>query len=88
MTCATQLLQTEEAAIQLWLDEARFAYITTTTAREARRLGIIPAGTKLADGTLLYVLHESDGSVLGFAEAWATVYGTARRNDFQLLSVH
>jgi hypothetical protein len=88
MTCATELLQAENAALQLWLDEERFAYITTTTARDARKRGILKSDVKLADDTPLYVLHDSDGAVLGFAETWATVYGTARRNDFQLLSVH
>jgi len=88
MTCATDLFQAEDAALRLMLDEARFAYITTTTAGDARKSGILPDDVKLADATRLYVLHDSDGLVLGFAEAWETVYGNARRNDFQLVSVH
>ena len=88
MTCATELIKAENAVLDLYLDEARLAYINTTTAGDARKRGLLPADVKLADETLLYVLHDSDGLVLGFAEAWATVYGTARRNDFTLVSVH
>jgi hypothetical protein len=88
MTCATELFQAENAALLQRLDEANLAYITTITAGDARRRGILPADVKLADATMLYVLHDADGQVLGVSEAWATAYGAARRNDFQLLSVH
>ena len=88
MTCATELFQAEEAALLQWLDEAHLAYITTTTAGEARRLGILPSDVKLADETLLYVLRDADGKALGFGETWATAFGAARRNDYQLVSVH
>jgi hypothetical protein len=88
MNCATELFKAEEAALLQWLDDARLAYITTTPAGEARKLGIVPEDTEVDDATLLYVLRDADGKVLGFSDAWATAYGTARRNDFTLLSVH
>jgi hypothetical protein len=88
MTCATDLHQAEAAALRLQLDEERLAYITTMSAGEARKRGIIPADTNVAAQTPLYVLRDSDGQVLGCAETWETVYGNARRNDFKLVSVH
>ena len=88
MTCATDLYQAEAAALRLHLDEERLAYITTMSAGEARKRGILPADTPVAMEKPLYVLHDSDGQVLGCAETWETVYGNARRNDFTLVSVH
>lgn len=88
MTYATKDFYDSDAAFLQWLDPARLAYIKTTTTEQARRLGIIPAGMEMPAGTLLYVLHDADGQVLGYTDAWASAYGTARRNDLTLLSVH
>ena len=88
MTCATELSPTEDAIFLQWIDDAHLAYITTASVGDIRKLGLLPADTKLASDTRLYVLHDADGQVLGFSETWATAYGNARRNDFTLLSVH
>jgi hypothetical protein len=69
-------------------DPARMAYIKPTPAEEARKLGILPPGIKIPDGVKLYVLHGSDGRVLGFTDAWDSAYGAAIQNEFTPMSVH
>ena len=66
----------------------RLAYIKPTGADEARRLGIIPPGIEIPDGTQLFVLHGVDGRVLGFTDAWESAYGAALQNELTPLSVH
>lgn len=69
-------------------DPSRIAYIKPTSLTDARKLGIVPEGIKLPEGTKLYVLHAIDGSVLGFTDAWDSAYGAAIQNDFTPMSVH
>ena len=69
-------------------DPARIAYIKPTPAQEAKRLGIVPAGIKIPDDMKLYVLHASDGRVLGFTDAWESAYGAAVQNELTPVSVH
>lgn len=64
------------------------AYIKPTPAHEARKMGILPPGIRIPDGMRLYVLHASDGRVLGFTDAWETAYGAAVENELTPLSVH
>jgi hypothetical protein len=66
----------------------RIAYIKPTPAIEARRMGILPPGIRVPDNVKLYVLHASDGSVLGFTDAWESAYGAAIENELTPLSVH
>jgi hypothetical protein len=66
----------------------RIAYIKPTPAREARKMGILPPGIRIPDNVKLYVLHASDGRVLGFTDAWETAYGAAVENELTPLSVH
>ncbi len=68
--------------------DARLAYIKPTPVDEARRMGILPPGIKLPDDVKLYVLHASDGRVLGFTDAWESAYGAAVQNELTPLSVH
>ncbi|HEY3778506.1 MAG TPA: DUF1150 family protein [Rhizomicrobium sp.] len=68
--------------------DARIAYIKPTPAREARKMGILPPGIRIPDNVKLYVLHASDGRVLGFTDAWETAYGAAVENELTPLSVH
>ena len=56
---------------------ARLAYIKPTPVDEARRMGILPPGIEIPDNVKLYVLHASDGRVLGFTDAWESAYGAA-----------
>jgi len=74
--------------VQQPFDAERLAYIKPTGADEARRLGIIPPGIEIPDGTQLYVLHGVDGRVLGFTDAWESAYGAAVQNELTPLSVH
>lgn len=74
--------------VQQPFDSERLAYIKPTGADEARRLGIIPPGIEIPDGTQLYVLHGVDGRVLGFTDAWESAYGAAVQNELTPLSVH
>ncbi|HWE05883.1 MAG TPA: DUF1150 family protein [Rhizomicrobium sp.] len=67
---------------------ARIAYIKPTPAIEARRMGILPPGIRVPDNVKLYVLHASDGSVLGFTDAYESAYGAAIENELTPLSVH
>jgi hypothetical protein len=69
-------------------DANRIAYIKPTGSAEAHRLGIIPPGIELPPGVKLYVLHASDGSVLGFTDAWESAYGTAVQNELVPMRVH
>jgi hypothetical protein len=74
--------------VQQPFDPERLAYIKPTGADEARRLGIIPPGIEIPDGTRLFVLHGVDGRVLGFTDAWESAYGAALQNELTPLSVH
>jgi hypothetical protein len=74
--------------VQQPFNSDRLAYIKPTGADEARRLGIIPPGIEVPDGTQLFVLHGVDGRVLGFTDAWESAYGAALQNDMTPLSVH
>ena len=69
-------------------DPSRLVYITSTGADEAKRTGLIPSDTAIADDARIYVLHGADGNTLGFSDTWETVYGTALRNDMTPVSVH
>jgi hypothetical protein len=69
-------------------DAGRIAYIKPTGSAEAHRLGLIPPGIELPPGVKLYVLHASDGSVLGYTDAWDSAYGTAVQNEFVPMRVH
>ena len=68
--------------------DPRIAYIKPTPVDEARRQGILPPGIRLPDNVKLYVLHASDGRVLGFTDAWETAYGAAVQNELTPVSVH
>jgi len=68
--------------------QGRIAYIKPTGSEEAHRLGIIPPGIELPPGVKLYVLHATDGSVLGYTDAYASAYGAAVQNDLTPVSVH
>jgi len=68
--------------------DARIAYIKPTPVDEARRMGILPPGIRLPDKVKLYVLHGSDGRVLGFTDAWESAYGAALQNELMPLSLH
>jgi len=70
------------------LGAGRIAYIKPTGSAEAHRLGLIPPGIELPPGTKLYVLHASDGSVLGFTDAWESAYGAAVQNELTPVSLH
>lgn len=70
------------------LGAGRIAYIKPTGNAEAHRLGIIPEGIQLPEGVKLYVLHASDGSVLGYTDAWESAYGAAVQNELTPVSVH
>ncbi len=67
---------------------ARIAYIKPTGNEEAHRLGIIPPGIQLPEGSKLYVLHAIDGSVLGYTDAYESAYGAAVQNELTPVSVH
>lgn len=69
-------------------DPSRIAYIKPTSVKDALKLGIIPEGIKLPEGTKLYVLHAMDGQVLGFTDGWDSAYGAAIQNDLTPVSVH
>lgn len=68
--------------------DPRIAYIKPTPVDEARRMGILPPGIRVPKNVKLYVLHASDGSVLGFTDAWESAYGAALQNELTPLSVH
>jgi hypothetical protein len=70
------------------LFDSRIAYIKPTMVAEARRLGILPPGIRVSDNVKLYVLHASDGRVLGFTDDWDSAYSAALENELTPLSVH
>jgi hypothetical protein len=88
MTNNIDTFDQNEGVIQQPFNPDRLAYIKPTGADEARRLGIIPPGIEIPDGTKLFVLHGVDGRVLGFTDAWESAYGAALQNDMTPLSVH
>ncbi len=69
-------------------DGGRITYIKPTGSAEAHRLGLIPPGIELPPGVKLYVLHASDGSVLGYTDAYDTAYGAALQNELTPVSLH
>ena len=78
--------ETEAVAAQPF--DSRIAYIKPTPVGEARKMGILPPGIRIPDNVNLYVLHGSDGRVLGFTDAWESAYGAALQNELTPLSVH
>lgn len=76
-----------DAAAGLLFDP-HIAYIKPTPAAEARRMGILPPGIRFPDNLKLYVLHASDGRVLGFTDDWESAYSAAVQNELTPLSVH
>ena len=66
----------------------RIAYIKPTGSAEAHRLGLIPPGIELPPGVKLYVLHASDGRVLGYTDAYDSAYGAAVQNELTPVSLH
>jgi hypothetical protein len=87
MTQNNEILDTDDATINLF-DRGRMAYIKPTPVEEARRLGIVPPGIQIPDNVKLFVLHASDGRVLGFTDAWESAYGAALQNELTPMSVH
>ena len=85
MSDTDYLADMEMAEVQI---DPRIAYIKPTPAGEARRMGILPPGIRIPDGLKLFVLHASDGRVLGFTDAYETAYGAAVQNELTPLSVH
>jgi hypothetical protein len=69
-------------------EEERIAYIKPTGSAEAHALGLIPPGIELPPGGKLFVVHASDGRVLGFTEDYNTAYGAAVQNEFTPVSLH
>ncbi|MGH6877719.1 MAG: DUF1150 family protein [Rhizomicrobium sp.] len=86
MTEISEFPDMEAATAQAF--DPRIAYIKPTPVGEARRMGILPPGIRIPDDMKLYVLHGSDGRVLGFTDAWETAYGAALQNELTPLSVH
>jgi hypothetical protein len=70
------------------LFDSRIAYIKPTPVAEARRMGILPPGIRIPANVKLYVLHASDGRVLGFTDDWDSAYSAALQNELTPLSVH
>jgi hypothetical protein len=70
------------------LEQVRIAYIKPTAGDEARRMGIVPPGIVLPAGITLYVLHATDGSVLGYTDSWDGAYGAAVQNELTPVAVH
>ena len=79
---------TTEIELGAELEKARITYIKPTGSDEAHRLGLLPDDVELPAGTKLYVLHASDGSVLGYTDAYATAYGAAVQNELTPVSLH
>ena len=65
------------------LFDPHIAYIKPTPAAEARRMGILPPGIRVPDNLKLYVLHASDGRVLGFTDDWESACSAALHADSQ-----
>jgi hypothetical protein len=70
------------------LFDSHIAYIKPTPAAEARRMGILPPGIRVPDNLKLFVLHASDGRVLGFTDDWNSACSAALENELTPLSVH
>jgi hypothetical protein len=70
------------------LFDPHIAYIKPTPVAEARRMGILPPGIRVPNNVKLYVLHASDGRVLGFTDDWDSAYSAAVQNELTPLSVH
>jgi hypothetical protein len=51
-------------------------------------MGILPPGIRVPDNLKLYVLHASDGRVLGFTDDWDSAFSAAVQNELTPLSVH
>lgn len=68
--------------------DPNIAYIKPTPVAEARRMGILPPGIRVPDNLKLYVLHASDGRVLGFTDDWESACSAAVQNELTPLSVH
>lgn len=81
------MIEKTEDDIEMF-EVGRIAYIKPTGSAEAHRLGLIPPGIELPPGTKLYVLHASDGSVLGFTDGWDSAYGAAVQNELTPVSLH
>ncbi len=84
----SEMEEFQDFAADLQQIDPRIAYIKPTQAGEARRLGILPPGIRVPDEVKLYVLHASDGRVLGFTDAYETAYGAAVQNELTPVSVH
>ena len=68
------------------LFDPHIAYIKPTPAAEARRMGILPPGIRVPDNLKLYVLHASDGRVLGFTDDWESACSAALQNELTPLN--
>jgi len=79
--------KTDEGYVET-VDGGRIAYIKPTGSAEAHRLGLLPPGIELPHGVKIYVLHGSDGSVLGFTDTHASAYGAAVQNELTPVSLH
>src|SRR5207302_9637517 len=86
MTDRNEFPDLETAAGLLF--DPHIAYIKPTPVAEARRMGILPPGIRVPDNLKLYVLHASDGRVLGFTDDWDSAYSAAVQNELTPLSVH
>jgi hypothetical protein len=84
MTDVNEILDGDEEGF----NPERIAYIKPTGTEEARKLGIVPPGIQLPEGVKLYVLHATDGSVLGYTDSWKGAYGAAVQNELIPVSVH
>lgn len=69
-------------------EDAQLAYIKPVGCEEAHRLGLLPPGLELPQGAQLYVVHSSDGRVLGATDTYEMAYGTAVRHEFTPVSLH
>jgi hypothetical protein len=81
-------IEINDSTFPLVNETGRLAYIKPTGADEARRLGIIPFGIDIPDDLRLYVLHDSEGRVLGFTDDWDATYRAALENELTPLSIH
>jgi hypothetical protein len=84
MTDVNEILDGDEEGF----NPVRIAYIKPTGTEEARKLGIVPPGIQLPEGVKLYVLHATDGSVLGYTDSWNGAYGAAVQHELTPVSVH
>lgn len=70
------------------LDLARMAYIKLTPGAEALKMGLLPPGMELSPDVQFYVLHLSDGTVIGITDDWNSAYGAMVQNDLTPVSLH